>query len=117
MTIDTFAKYEQQARNTAIYTTQGFLGLSYTALGLTGEAGEVAEKIKKLIRDGAGKDVEQLIQEKRFEIAKEIGDVLWYVSALCRELGVSMEEVACLNIDKLHSRKNRNKIQGSGDNR
>lgn len=109
--------YMAEAGKTAQYPTEGLLGLSYAALGLNGEAGEVAEKIKKLIRDGQGEDPEDLISAKRTEIAKEIGDVLWYVSAMCRELGVSMEEVAQMNIEKLQSRQKRNKIKGSGDNR
>lgn len=110
-------KYMAESAKTAQYPKEGLVGLSYAALGLNGEAGEVAEKIKKLIRDGNGIDPESLIAQKRQDIAKEIGDVLWYVSALCRELGVSLEEVAQANLEKLQSRQKRNVIKGSGDNR
>ena len=110
-------EYMAAAGKTAKYPTEGFLGVSYTALGLNGEAGEIAEKIKKLIRDGEGRSVDDLLDEKRFEIAKEIGDVLWYTAALCREVGVSLEEVAQINLDKLKSRQERGLISGSGDNR
>ena len=110
-------EYMAQACKTAKYPTHGFLGVSYTALGLNGEAGEIAEKVKKLIRDGGDKTVDQLLDEQRFEIAKEIGDVLWYTAALCREVGVSLEEVAEINLSKLRSRQERGLISGSGDNR
>jgi NTP pyrophosphatase (non-canonical NTP hydrolase) len=87
-------------------------------LGLTGEAGEVAEKVKKYLRDEFDFYSQGIIPEKRKEeISKEIGDVLWYVAALCDELGLSLEEIAQQNIDKLASRKERNLISGSGDNR
>ena len=112
-----FREYSIKAKETAAYPTDGFLGLSYTALGLNGESGEVAEKVKKLIRDGGSRDIESLIAEHRWEIAKELGDVLWYLSALCNELGVSLEEVASLNVEKLRSRQLRGVLGGSGDSR
>lgn len=82
-------------------------------LGLPGEAGEVAEKFKKLYRDNNA----QLTVEARQEIAKELGDVLWYTSALATYLGVGLEEIAQNNLDKLAKRKREDKIKGSGDNR
>lgn len=88
-------------------------GYVYPALGLVGEAGEVAEKVKKLIRDKNGlydeKDVE--------EIKKELGDVLWYIATLSHEFGIELNDIATTNYEKLKSRAERNKIQGSGDNR
>lgn len=88
-------------------------GIVYLALGLNGESGEVAEKVKKIVRDQAGK----LTDFDRVEIGKELGDVLWYLAMLAEELGISLEEVAQGNIDKLISRKERGVIHGSGDNR
>lgn len=112
----TFLEYQIEARKTAMYPQQGISGISYTALGLNGEAGEVAEKIKKIIRDREG-ELEEAITEKRDDVTKELGDVLWYISNLAYEFGVSLEEVARGNIEKLRSRKERNKIKGSGDDR
>ena len=83
------------------------------ALGLTGEAGELADKIKKAYRDDNG----VFNQEKRDAIAKELGDVLWYVTRLGATLGFSLEEIAQRNIEKLADRAKRSVINGSGDNR
>ena len=102
--------YQEQANDMAIYPTEA--RLTYPALGLTGEAGEVADKVKKLIRDNR-----PLTSTERVEIAKEVGDVLWYIAALARDLGVDMETIARLNLEKLNSRKQRGVIGGSGDNR
>ena len=102
----TFDEYQTQARATAIYPRDK--AIVYPALGLAGEAGEVAEKVKKWIRDGT------LDKEA---IAKELGDVLWYIAALSGDLGISMDEIASQNIRKLQDRASRGKIQGSGDNR
>ena len=85
----------------------------YPALGLVGEAGEVAEKIKKIVRNNNGKYDE----DKKNEIKKELGDVLWYIQQLCTEFGLSMDHVAWTNISKLEDRKERNVIKGEGDNR
>ena len=83
------------------------------ALGLTGEAGELADKIKKVYRDDNG----VFNQEKREAIAKELGDVLWYLTRLGATLGFSLEQIAAMNIEKLAYRAKRGKIGGSGDNR
>lgn len=82
-------------------------------LGLPGEAGEVAEKFKKVIRDKNG----EIDEVDRAEIVKELGDVLWYVATISRYLDVPFSEVAKGNIDKLSSRLERGKIHGRGDNR
>jgi NTP pyrophosphatase (non-canonical NTP hydrolase) len=102
----TFEEYQEQARSTAIYPRDQ--AIVYPALGLTGEAGEVAEKVKKWIRDG--------VLDKE-AIAKELGDVLWYIAALSGDLEISMDEIASQNIQKLRDRAARGKIQGSGDDR
>jgi len=101
----TFDKYQEFARSTAIYPTT--CKVTYPTLGLCGEAGEVAEKVKKYMRDGKSLD----------GVGLELGDVLWYISALADDLGVTLEEVAQANVDKLKSRMERNKIKGDGDYR
>ena len=103
----TLNEYQQHALETAIYPENR--RIIYPTLGLTGEAGEVADKVKKVIRDGH----EEFSDEKRLEIVKEIGDVLWYCATLSRDLGY----VAQMNVDKLRSRMQRHIISGSGDNR
>jgi len=108
----TFQEYQEEARKTAIYPNLGN-NFIYPTLGLVGEAGEVAEKIKKVIRD----DNYQISDEKRVEIVKEVGDVLWYIANLSVELGISLEDVAAKNLEKLKSRQQRNELKGSGDNR
>tara|TARA_R110002124_G_scaffold46998_1_gene140432 strand:- start:145 stop:537 length:393 start_codon:yes stop_codon:yes gene_type:complete len=104
--------YEKLAGETAIFPKEK--ALEYLALGLTSEAGEVAGKVKKLIRDG--EDVEGF-EVKKIAIASEIGDVLWYCAMMAREVGVPLNTIMQENLDKLHSRKERGKLQGSGDNR
>lgn len=108
----TFNEYQEEARKTAIYPNlnNNFI---YPTLGLVGEAGEVAEKIKKVLRDNNG----VLSEEKKQELTKEIGDVLWYIANLSAELKLSMEDVALKNLEKLKSRQQRNELHGSGDNR
>ena len=91
-------------------TEAGFLE---KVLGLTGEAGETADKVKKIIRDKKG----EFTDEDKGEIVKELGDVMWYLAGISRFLGVELSEVATLNLTKLESRLNRGKIGGSGDNR
>ena len=81
--------------------------------GLVGEAGEVADKFKKILRDKGGIATD----EEKKELAKELGDVLWYINSVGLYLGVPLEEIAQSNLDKVLSRKERGVIQGSGDNR
>ncbi|MCD6590003.1 nucleoside triphosphate pyrophosphohydrolase family protein [Candidatus Woesearchaeota archaeon] len=107
-----FKEYEEKARKTAVYPDRGN-NLIYPVLGLAGEAGEVVEKVKKLIRD-KNREIDAAFLEA---IKKELGDVLWYIAAICAELGISMDEVARLNIEKLYSRMERNKLHGEGDDR
>jgi len=109
--MNTFDEYQQRANATAIYPDSA--KLTYPVLGLNGEAGEVAEKVKKMVRD----DNNEMTEDKRTELAKEVGDVLWYIAAICRDIEVSLEDVAQLNITKLESRKKRGVLHGSGDNR
>lgn len=108
----TFNEYQKAAFSTAQYPDVGH-NLYYPTLGLAGEAGEVAEKIKKLMRDHGG----QMTPERREALKKELGDVLWYVAALCSEMGLAMGDVAELNIEKLRDRKDRGRLHGDGDNR
>lgn len=82
-------------------------------LGLSGETGEVAEKFKKMLRDQNG----EMTATFKEEVKKELGDVLWYVSAISHELGISLEDVAKANVEKINSRKARNVQHGNGDNR
>lgn len=108
----TFDEYQNQAATTAVMDDNQRLFV-YTALGLNGEAGEVAEKVKKILRDHDG----DLAQLDRDDIKKELGDVLWYVAMFARSIGISLDDVATTNIEKLASRQQRGKIRGSGDNR
>lgn len=108
-----FTEYQKKSRETAIYPNLGE-NFIYPTLGLVGEAGEIAEKIKKVIRDGDGKTIDD---EKRELLKKELGDVLWYVAQLASEFGFELNDVAEHNIEKLFSRKDRGVLQGSGDTR
>jgi NTP pyrophosphatase (non-canonical NTP hydrolase) len=108
----TAAEYQARACQTAIFPKHR--ATEYLTLGLTGEAGEIANKVKKFIRDGATKD-EYLA--KRIEIGYEIGDVLWYCAVLAEELEMNLGHIMEKNLDKLADRHKRGKISGSGDNR
>lgn len=114
----TFNEYQKAALSTATYPRLG-QNLIYPALGLTGEAGEAAEKIKKLSRnnDIGLPGYEVTTPEFREELAKEIGDVLWYCAALSFELGANLDDIAELNLAKLVDRRERGVIKSSGDNR
>jgi NTP pyrophosphatase (non-canonical NTP hydrolase) len=106
-----FADYQRFSRRTAEYPREAWL--SYPALGLAGEAGEVAEHAKKAIRDDHG----EITDERRAQLARELGDVLWYVSQLASELGLDLDVIARENLEKLFSRQSRGVLSGSGDYR
>lgn len=107
-----FSDYQKQSRRTAIYPNAGN-DLVYPALGLVSEAGEVAGKVKKILRDEGG----VVSDERRLQIAAELGDVLWYVAQLTTELGLDMGQLAEGNLEKLFSRQDRGVLGGSGDSR
>lgn len=125
-----FADYQRLSRRTAIYPNMGrnilyptlglngessetVIGLLEAILGLVKNSGNISEAVKKSQRDDAG----ILTHEKREQITKELGDILWYISALSWEIGVPLHVIAKNNISKLHSRKKRGKLKGSGDDR
>lgn len=119
MTEETFVlgdleDYQALARYTAIYPAQ--FTLLYPALGLANEAGEAVGKIKKMMRDETFNPV-SLTDEQRDVLAAEMGDVLWYLSALATDAGLSLQDIAAQNIQKLYDRKVRGVLGGSGDNR
>ena len=99
----TAALYQQKACETAIFPKE--TALAYLTLGLSGEAGEIANKAKKLIRDGDN-------PAKRAEITKELGDVCWYIAVLAQELGVNLGRVMEDNLEKLADRKARGIASG-----
>jgi len=105
-------EYQKKAKSYAIYPES--YRITYPALGLAGEAGEIANKVKKLIRDGYNQED---YEQKKIDIAFEIGDVLWYCATLAQDLDVPLSVIATQNLDKLEDRKQRNAIQGDGDNR
>jgi len=111
-----FKEYQTESRKTAMYPELGNTFL-YPILGLLAEAGEVADKLKKHMRDDGITTPAQLSEGQKTELCKELGDVLWYLSQLTTECGISFDDVASMNIDKLHSRMERGKLGGSGDNR
>lgn len=111
----TFKEYEDRAFDMARYEGKGTgtaRAISYVGLGL-GEAGEVQNQIKKILRDDNG----QVTEQRKEAIIAELGDVCWYISALGKELGVSLEEIFERNLIKLESRAERDKIRGDGDYR
>ena len=103
--------YQKVAKTTAIYPREQ--AIIYPTLGLTGEAGEVANKVKKIIRDDGNKINESLVQE----ISAEIGDCLWYISVLADDIGCKLSDIANANLVKLANRKEKGTIHGSGDTR
>lgn len=111
-----FNDYQTQSRQYAAYPEAGDT-FTYPALGLAGEAGEVADKIKKLMRNEGKLRPSEVSLEAKAELMKELGDVLWYVSQLATEFGESLDTIAATNLDKLASRKARNVIASTGDNR
>ena len=108
----TFNEYQEKALKNKVY---GYgTEVIYPALGLAGESGEVVDKIKKILRDHGG---DFTLPEKRIEIAKELGDVLWYCAAIADDLGFDLNFIAEHNIEKITSRREKGTIKGSGDNR
>ena len=112
--IPTIITYQQLCTETQIYPREH--AVFYPALGLAGEAGEVANKIKKIMRDRNG-DVNNLPIELKEDIANELGDCLWYISALATDLGIGLDGIAVENLKKLQKRKEQGTIHGSGDKR
>ncbi len=116
-----FKTYEERAATTALYPGRRAgpvhsalgVGLSYVLLGLNGEAGECAEQLKKAIRDDGG----TITPERRRTLVKELGDVLWYLAAAAHEVGVPLDEIAAVNLDKLARRKQADTLGGSGNDR
>jgi NTP pyrophosphatase (non-canonical NTP hydrolase) len=107
-----FEEYQKEVNKHAVYPIVG-KKFVYPVLGLVGEAGEVAEKIKKILRDNDG----NVSEEQKNEIKKELGDVLWYLSQLAIDLEISLDDVASCNIEKIKSRRERGVVKGIGDNR
>ena len=107
-----FNEYQKETRKFAIYPGKGN-NFSFPTIGLAGETGEVAEKVKKNIRDKNG----IVDEESRQEVKKELGDVLWYLSQIASEFELSLEDVVESNLEKIKSRRERDMIHGEGDNR
>ena len=103
-------KYQEEALALSFFKHED---LSYCALGISGEAGEVADHVKKMLRDDNG----VITPERRENLKKELGDVLWYLSRMAGNLGYTLDEVATSNIEKIKDRRSRNVLHGSGDNR
>lgn len=104
-------EYQQRALETAVYPQDK--KIIYPTLGLTGEAGEVADKVKKVLRDNN----QEFDDERKKAIALELSDVMWYCATLANDLGYTLQEIAEMNYAKLKSRQERGKIGGSGDER
>ena len=115
LVMESFDDYQAWTRKTAVYPRETEKEMyAYLALALAGESGEVAEKIKKFLR---GDDGMTLTDERKENIKKELGDVLWYLARLSDELGTSFSEIAQLNHSKITSRQERGAMQGDGDSR
>ena len=109
----TFDEYQKKALTTVISKNDSFKDTLHWVLGINGEAGEVAEKVKKIIRDKDG----IISEQDKEELAKEIGDVLWYLAVFAHDLGFPLDDIAAQNLAKLQSRKARGVLGGAGDNR
>jgi NTP pyrophosphatase (non-canonical NTP hydrolase) len=109
----TFDEYQKQAPNTAIFHPDPLMDKTIWVLGIAGEGSEIAEKWKKIVayREGV------ITEDDKTELAKEIGDVLWYLTLFAESLGLSLDDIATNNLEKLASRKARGVTKGSGDNR
>ena len=109
-------EYQDKAKKYDLFNATGnynTVAFVEKVLGLAGEAGETADKIKKILRDKDG----AIDEHDKLEVVKELGDVLWYIASIARYLDVSLEEVAKLNLEKLEGRHQRNLLHGEGDNR
>lgn len=106
-----FDFYQQRAYKTAIYPET--MKVVYPTLGLAGEVGEIANKVKKIYRDNNG----VISDEVRIAIGKELGDCLWYLGALATDLNLSLTTIALENLEKLYGRQERGTLSGSGDER
>lgn len=109
-------EYSEKAMTTDTFSGDRSVGshaFLEKTLGLMGEAGEVAEKVKKILRDKNGKASD----DDKKELAKELGDILWYINSVGNYLGLTLQEIAEANLEKVLGRKARGKTHGSGDNR
>lgn len=111
-----FNEYQDKALEFASYPNKGMNTL-YPALGLSGEAGEAADKVKKWWRNQGATCSQSYTDDQCKELAKEIGDVLWYVSGMAFELGYTLEDIAQMNVEKLTDRVKRGVVKSEGDNR
>jgi len=109
----TFDEYQKQALTTAHNTHEPLMEKTIWAMGVAGEAGEVVEKWKKIVAYKGG----ETTQEDLDELAKELGDVVWYIAVMAHSLGYSFDDIMARNVEKLKSRKARGVIIGKGDNR
>lgn len=110
--MQTFNEYQSRTTQMAM-VAEDDKRLPIYLLGLSGETGEVSEKFKKMFRDQGG----HMSDAFKADVQKELGDVLWYVSSIAHELGLSLEDVAKANVEKIESRRARNVQHGNGDNR
>ena len=108
-----FKEYQKKALKTALFPKK--YRIIYSAIGLGNEAGEVLGKVKKWLRGDDGKG--SMSKERRLALKDELGDVLWYIAVLARDLGLNLQEIAELNIEKLKSRRKRGTLKGDGDKR
>lgn len=111
----TLNEYQRDARRTALYPEEA--RLLYPVLKLSGEAGEVSEKLGKAMRDAGWRPGEPLEAATREALLRELGDVLWYVASVAADLGADLDEVARVNLEKLADRQRRDALHGSGDDR
>lgn len=111
----TFDEYTKRALATAQFDPS--LGLIYPALGIAGESGEFVDKIKKEVRNNGRRFGSEMPEESRVALAKELGDILWYINQASQQLGYSLKQIASINIEKLEDRVKRNAVKSEGDNR
>jgi NTP pyrophosphatase (non-canonical NTP hydrolase) len=109
----TFDEYQKQALTTAVNNYEPLMEKTIWAMGVVGEAGEVVEKWKKIVAYKDGK----VSEEDLAELAKELGDVVWYIAVMAHSLGLSFDDIMARNVEKLKSRDARGVIRGKGDNR